>query len=317
MLLSTHINPDGDGLGSEIAFYHYLKDKNINCRIINASKPPESLSFLSSDNIIELYNDDMDDWIKSCDLAISFDIGDYNRMMEIGIILNGNVPVICFDHHPQEDESKYSHILLDINAPATGYMAWKYFQINYPNRLLSKDIAVPLYVALVTDTGSFKYECTSADTHRMAANLIECGVDNFEIQRHLYEQKPISRVKVLGKAIEIIRFACENKIAWVEITQNLLNECSATMEDIEGIGEFLRSIRGVEASIVLVEREDSKVKITFRSKGRVTVNDVAKVFSGGGHKFAAGAVTDFEDMNLIMNKINKILTKKMENIYVD
>ena len=83
---------------------------------------------------------------------------------------------------------------------------WKYFQINYPNRLLSKEIAIPLYVALVTDTGSFKYESTTADTHRMASNLIECGVDNYEIQRYIYEQKPISRVKVLGKAIEIIRF---------------------------------------------------------------------------------------------------------------
>ena len=186
IVLSTHVNPDGDGLGCEVAFYHYLKNKKIDCRIINSSKTPKSMEFLKSDDIIEVYNKSMDEWIDSCDLAISFDIGDYNRMMELGKRLKDRVPVVCFDHHPQEDESNYTHIILDIKSPATGYMAWKYFQINYPNKLLSKEIATPLYVALITDTGSFKYECTSADTHIMAAHLIESGVENYEIHKEIY-----------------------------------------------------------------------------------------------------------------------------------
>ena len=303
ILLSTHVNPDGDGLGCEIAFYHYLKKRNIECRIINSSSTPKSLSFLESDPIIEIYNNSMDEWIDQCDLAISFDIGDYNRMMELGERLKGRVPVVCFDHHPQEDESNYSHIILDIKSPATGYMAWKYFQKNYPNKLLSKNIATPLYVALITDTGSFKYECTSSDTHLMAAHLIESGVDNYEIHKKIYENKPKARVRILGKAINSLQYTLDNKVAWVEITEEILKECNASFDDTEGLGDFIRSIKGVEVSVVLTEREENKIKITFRSNGYFIVNTIAKKFGGGGHKFASGALTDIGSMNLIMEKI--------------
>ncbi len=317
ILLSTHVNPDGDGLGSELAFYNYLIDKGKECKIINVSKTPEIYKFLESIGHIDVYDESFNDWILSCDLVIAFDIGDFERLKEIGSLTKKNVPVLCFDHHPHTDDGDFTYLIIDEKAPATGFMVWEYLQQNYKNKVLPISIAIPLYVSLVTDTGSFRYESTTADTHRMATHLIESGVDIFDIQKNIFEQRTLPQVKILGKVIENSQFAYKNKIAWAEITIKQLKECGAKYEDLEGLGDFLRAIRGVEVSVIMIERENNKTKLTFRSKGRITVNDVAHEFDGGGHKFAAGAVTDYGDSDAIMKKIKNILVNKLKDLDVN
>ena len=128
ILLSTHINADGDGIGSEIAFYYYLKELGKNCRIINATKTPDNLSLIDPDNIVEVYSQNLDGWLNSIDLTIVFDIGDHRRTGPIGEIVYENCTVISLDHHPVKEGHPFSLNIVHDDASSTGYMIWKYFE---------------------------------------------------------------------------------------------------------------------------------------------------------------------------------------------
>lgn len=208
ILLSTHINADGDGVGSEIAFYYYLQELGKECRIINATKTPDNLSLIDPDNIVEVYCQDLDKWLNSIDLAIVFDIGDHRRTGPIGEIVYNNTSVISLDHHPAKEGHPFKLNIVHENASSTGYMIWKYFE--YLGRTKSKlpiNIANALYAAVVTDTGSFKYQSTIPDTHLMAAHLLESGVKGYDIQRSIYEQNKLSRIKLMGSIIQNLYYS--------------------------------------------------------------------------------------------------------------
>ena len=188
ILLSTHVNADGDGLGSEIAFYYYLKDMNKDCRIINSTPRPYIYDVIDPDSLVEQYDIQMESWLEKVDLAIIFDIGDHKRVGELSAYIYGNCKVVSIDHHPVKENHPYTLNLVDSNAPATGYLIWKYFQyIEYKINELPITIANALYASIVTDTGSFKYQSTTPDTHYMAADLIMSGVNSYEIQKNIYE----------------------------------------------------------------------------------------------------------------------------------
>ena len=293
ILLSTHIGPDGDGLGSEIAFYYYLKNLRKECRIINSTPIPYNFSVIDPDSIVEEYSNSMNKWIGNLDLTIVFDIGDHRRVGDIGEFVYGNCTSVSIDHHPAKDDHPFQLNLVDPLAPATGYLIWKYFKhINLTNDKLPVDIASALYASVVTDTGSFKYQSTTADTHYMAAHLIESGVDGYEIQKNIYEQRRISHVKLLGEMIQSLHYSNKGKVAWSIISQKMIKQVNGTDEDIDGFTEYIRSIQGVEISFIILEKPDGTHRISFRSSGKYTVNDVAQYFDGGGHKFAAGARID-------------------------
>ena len=290
ILLSTHINADGDGLGSEIAFYYYLKSLNKECRIINATPLPYNYTTIDPEGIVEEYSHTMKKYISDVDLAIIFDIGDHRRVGNIGKQIYGKNIAVSIDHHPARDDHPFKLNLVDSAAPATGYLIWKYFQhIGFANTKLSINIANALYASVVTDTGSFKYQSTTPDTHYMAAHLIESGVDGYEIQKNIYEQRSIAQVKLLGKVIQSLQYSTSGQIVWTIISQNMIKKVNGSDEDVDGFTEFLRSIQGVEISFMILEKYNGTHRISFRSSGRYTVNDVAKKFNGGGHKFAAGA----------------------------
>ena len=156
ILLSTHVNPDGDGLGSEIAFYYYLLDLGKDCRIINISPLPFNYDIIDPDKVIEEYNSDIDRWLSDVNLAIVFDIGDFNRTGKIGEIVKKKSNLVCIDHHPPKDNHPFDINIIDIDAPSTGYLIWTYFKhINYmQDGMLPLKIANGLYTSLVTDMGS-------------------------------------------------------------------------------------------------------------------------------------------------------------------
>jgi len=312
ILLSTHKNGDGDGLGSEIAFYYYLKSLNKECRIINPTPLPSIYTMIDPEGVVEEYSHSMDKWLSDVDLAIVFDIGDHRRVGNIGKQIYGKCISVSIDHHPARDDHPFKLNLVDSKAPATGYLIWKYFQhIGFANNKLSINIANALYASVVTDTGSFKYQSTTADTHYMAAHLIESGVDGFEIQKNIYEQRRIAQIKLLGEVIKSLQFSASGKIVWIVISQNMIKKVNGSDEDVDGFTEFLRMIQGVEISFMILEKPDGSHRISFRSSGKYTVNDVAKIFNGGGHKFAAGASMENIAVNDIEKKINSHLSAKI------
>ena len=145
----------------------------------------------------------------------------------------------------------------------------------------------------------------------MAAYLLDCGVDGYDIQRSIYEQQRLSQVKLLGNVIRDLQFSKQGKVAWTIITQDILSESNSNDEDAGGFTEYIRMIENVEVSYMIRELNNSHHRINFRSSGNVIINDIAKYFGGGGHKFAAGALIENMKTDEIINKINEMLNKKI------
>lgn len=312
ILLTTHVNPDCDGLGSEIALYHHLKSIGKECRIINISGMPEVHKFLDLEGNAEKYSKDMDEWIKSVDITILLDIGDGNRIGEMKDIVFENTKTICIDHHRIRKGSKYTYTMVNLNEPSTGTIIWKYLRFLDSDSKFSIPIATGLYAALVTDTGSFKYSNTGVESHHMASDLINSGINSYEIHMHIYENRSLEQVRLLGKVIENINFYNNGEIALFAITQNDLEQCKASHEDIDGFTEFCRSIRGVEIACMILETSENNFRINFRSKGKYIINDIAEKLNGGGHPLAAGASILNQSVADAENKILALINHKIQ-----
>jgi phosphoesterase RecJ-like protein len=311
ILLSTHINSDGDGIGSEIAFYYFLKDMGKECRIINATSTPDNLNIIDPDSIVEVYENSFDGWLSKVNLTIVFDIGDHRRTGPIGEKVYESSTVISLDHHPVKEGHPFDLNIVHSEAPATGYMIWKYMEyLGKTKTLLPLKIANALYAAVVTDTGSFKYQSTAPDTHRMAAHLLESGVDGYDIQRSIYEQNKLSRIRLMGLIIQNLHYSDNGQVVWSIITQDMLKKADADDGDVDGFTEFIRGIEGVEVSFMIQETNNGNHRINFRSSGNYIINDIAQSFDGGGHKFAAGArVDDMSIKGIELKIINKLSEK--------
>ena len=313
ILLSTHVNPDGDGLGSEIGFYYHLKNIGKKCRIINISELPEIYKCIDPDGVIETYSSEQNTWINQVDVTILFDIGDYKRINEIYPEIK-NSQIVLFDHHPLQKENPYSVIVLDLGSPATGYMVWKYLQYvctgNFELDIVS---ANALYAALITDTGSFRYGSTHADAHLMAAHLLDSGVKPYDIHKAIYEQRKLSQVTLMSYVIQALQFSDDKKIAWFLIDSAMLNSSGADLSDVDGFTEFIRTIKGVEVAFMIQKLENNTHRINFRSSGNIVINDIAKMFGGGGHIYAAGATAEGLSAEEIESNILEQLIKKINN----
>ncbi len=314
ILLSTHVNPDGDGLGSEIGFHNYLKSLGKDSRIINISETPEIFEILDPHGEIETYSESHNEWLNSVDVTILFDIGDYRRINEIYPQIK-NSKIVLFDHHPVNKDNPYFLQVLDLGAPATGYMVWKYLQHQSGGGKFKLDIqtANALYAALITDTGSFRYQSTHADAHLMAAHLIESGVKPYDIHKAIYEQRKLSQVRLLSHVIQSLQFTHNDTVIGFVVDKDILKKANATLEDVDGFTEFIRTIKSVEISYMIQCIDENQHRINFRSSGNYIINDIAKSLGGGGHIYAAGArVSDMSTKDLV-ETINKKIDEKIIN----
>ena len=312
IVLSTHVNPDGDGLGSELGFYYLLKDLNKDVRIINTSSMSKRYHFMDPDGVVETYQEDFSNWIKGADLAIIFDIGDYNRLIDVGKhLFRDNQKMINIDHHVVTTDDPFDLAIVDVKACSTGYMVWKYYEFLGKNESpLDLITAKALYSALLNDTGSFRYSNISPEAHLMAAHLLESGVEPNPIYQNIYENRSKDQIALLSSMISNIKYEFDGKLGCCNVTEEMLKICNGDREKTDGFSEFIRAIDGVEVAFVAVEHSDD-IKISFRSRGKYTVNDVAGLFGGGGHKFASGARTSDHDFPEIHNIIINYLKDKI------
>ena len=291
ILLTTHENPDGDGLGSASAMYYHLQEVGKECRIINCSDLPVEYDFLNQNIIFELYDvKEHDEWLEKCDLAIIFDVGDFKRVRGIKDAINRNeIKTINIDHHPHSDDHPFSLNVVDTNAAATGAIVFDYLKMAR-KKPMTKNMCEGLYTAIMTDTGSFRYSNTDAKCHEIAIECLKAGVETSRIYQRVYETKPQGGVRLLARVIDNITFDSSGELAWFSIDQKMLDAADASSKDVDGFTDFVRSIKGVEVAVMVFENGTNSCRINFRSKGKYAINDVAKYFGGGGHRFAAGAI---------------------------
>ena len=297
ILLSTHENPDGDGLGSQIAFCEHLKSRGKECRILNCSDVPIIYQFLDPQGWLELYDRQQDEeWLASCDLAIVFDLGDFRRLRTVGEdLLKHGIVLASIDHHPQSGFEElggklpYKYLLLDYSAPSTGTLVWEYLKA-YCSDPVPQTMAEALYTALITDTGSFRYDNTDERAHQMAIEMIRIGIKPYQVHRKVYEQRERSQVRLLGVLMDNLQFSSDGRIGWCALTRDMLAKAKASRKDIDGFSDFIRTIKGVEVAVLLTEVDGGGTKVNLRSKGTIAINDVAQELGGGGHPFASGAL---------------------------
>ena len=218
-----------------------------------------------------------------------FDLGDFDRLGEIGdIVIQNNIDVVNIDHHIPRDNSMYALSIVNQKSPSTTYMLWKYFgEMGLSDKPLTDEIAVALYAGLVNDTGSFRYNAVTSDTHIMASHMLESKVNPNAVFTHIYENRSISKIHLFSEMINNIEFLDNNKVAYVVINDSIFNKTKSSIEDAEGFSEFIRAIDGVEIAFSAIQK-NKNYKISFRSSGLYTINDIAALFGGGGHHFAGG-----------------------------
>lgn len=303
-VLTTHVNPDADAIGSEIAFYNILKSFNKQVRIVNHSSTPYNLIFLDKENIIEKFNlDNHKEILNKADVIVLLDLNNISRTVSMkDHILNSKAKKIYIDHH-QSPDNYAEHYFLDTNVSATGEIIFDFLMLKHKN-LFNNDIAVPLYAAIMTDTGSFRFERTTPKLHRDIAFLIEMGANPVEIYDKIYDQSKLSKLKLLGRSINSIKLLHNNKLAYMIITQNDFNETEAEESDTDNFVNYNLSIEEVVLGLLFIELKNG-FKVSFRSKGDIRADLLAKNFGGGGHKNAAGA--RFYNMEMNQEIINNIL----------
>ncbi|MCF8412071.1 MAG: bifunctional oligoribonuclease/PAP phosphatase NrnA [Melioribacteraceae bacterium] len=287
-LITSHVNPDADAIGSEIAFYHLLKKLGKTARIVNHSETPYNIEFLDPQKVIELYNDEKHRHLfLDSDVLVALDFNDSKRIlsMQDGFNKSGKLK-ICIDHH-QDPKEFVDFIFYDTGYSSTGEILYD-FIAKSKIADFDFDIALPLYTAILTDTGSFQYERTTPKTHKIAAHLLELGVNPTEVYDLHYNQGTMSRINLLGKALESMQMNEKKNLAYMVITLDEIKTTGAVMADIDGFVNYCLKISGIILGILFVQSEDG-VKMSFRSKGDITANKLASEFGGGGHINAAGA----------------------------
>ena len=293
IFISTHINPDGDSLGSAFAMYHYLKKIGKDCRIINHSEVPLVYSFLNEKEIFNEINDENIAFIKNADLGIILDIGDFYRLGEVANVIEGTtIETINIDHHPLTENDFFTHNFINLDASSVGEILYSYFS-SLGSDIIDKEMMLGIYSAVLTDTGSFRFSNTNQLSHEIAVDAIKMGINISEIYQNIYENSSVSRIKLLGNVIQKLNFDCNGELLWFSLNNDMVKEVDGTNQDFDGFTDFFRGIQGVEIALMLYDLK-GKVRLSFRSKGKYKVNDVAKKMGGGGHPFAAAALVDGE-----------------------
>jgi len=288
LALSTHINADGDGCGSECALARLLAQRGMAVHIVNPTPWPELFGFLLADDV-EDRSADGTDALKGIDLLIVLDISDVRRLGSLADAVRSlKVPRIVIDHHIASDDRAGDILLTDTTACATGELI--YDLACELGLEITPRIAKSLYAAILTDTGSFRFSNTTPRSHAVAADLLSVGVDPEEIYQRVYASAPAGRVRLLADVLQSLGVDEQKGLAWLSMGPDIMEQHRVRQEDLDGIVEHARSIAGTRMAVFFRDLGHGKVKVSFRSTGGVDVNAFARKFGGGGHARASGAL---------------------------
>ena len=304
--ITSHINLDGDAIGSELAFFHFLKMLKKDAIIINQDRLPEVYRFLpGSENCMNIKTTGQD-IIKNKHNFIILDSSNLDRIGEINLSLKADY-LINIDHHCSNDLFGTINCL-DTNASSTGEIIFDFINHVKPESI-DKKIATCLFTAIITDTGAFRYENTSEKTFRITSKLVATGIKPHVISQNIYNKKSFNELKLLGLALSNIEKDKTNFVTWVTINRRMLEKTNTKDENTEGIIEMISTLEESEVFVLFRETENDSIKISLRSKGHFNVNEFAAKFNGGGHPNAAGCtcpgkLKDVKD-KLLSNLLNK------------
>jgi bifunctional oligoribonuclease and PAP phosphatase NrnA len=286
--LSTHLNADGDGCGSETALARMLAAHGLVPRIVNPTPWPEMFDFL--------LGDDVDDQtargsraLRDIDLLIVLDISDVKRLGVLTDTVRAlTIPKLVIDHHIDSDEPAGPIVVADTNACATAELVYDVAAVlRWP---LNAAMARSLYTGMLTDTGGFRFSNTTPRCLAVAAQLLACGVDPEDMYTRIYASAPAGRVRLMADVLGTLQVDESVGLSWLSMSPDALERHAVRAEDLDGIVEHARSVAGTRLALFFRDLGHNKVKVSFRSTGSTDVNAFARTFGGGGHAKAAGAL---------------------------
>jgi phosphoesterase RecJ-like protein len=299
ILITTHKNPDGDAVGSSLGWFNFLKALGKDVEIIYRDRLPYFFDFIPSSTEVKTADEIEGEY----DWVIITDVSEPKRTGFKEIPAKRSLVI---DHHiTAEPFADYS--LVEPEISSTCELSYYVMEL-IDESLIDERVAVPIYTGILTDSGSFNYSNTSPQTHRVAAKLMERGVNPYLVYTNIFERNRINRFRLLELVLKTLDFALKGVVAHITLFQDFLKKADALPEEAEGFINYPRSIKGVEVAVFFKEMEESgKWKVSLRSKGKVNVARVAKRMGGGGHKFAAGFETEGE-----LEEIRKRLFEELE-----
>lgn len=288
--LTTHLGPDGDAAGSQLALGHFLQQRGKDVAMVNADDLPYNLEWLPGSDAIEVFEGSLDQRraIAEADVAIVLDTNGAERLGKVGPLVQQSEAVkLLIDHH-REPEPWFDQYFVRESAAAAGELVYELIDALDPS-LIDTEIATGLYTAIMTDTGSFRYSSVTPRIHRIIADILERGgIEAAPIHERIFDRKSMQGLRLLGRMLNRIRLRYDGQVAYSVVTQRMVRDTNASWDDKEGFVNYVLSIEGVKAALLFSETNDGS-KISFRSEADVAVDAWARHFDGGGHRNASGA----------------------------
>lgn len=288
VLITGHVNPDGDSIGSQLCLSLMLKAKNIRHRVINDGEIPDKYHFLPGCDLI-IKPEEFDELSEPFDTAVFFECSNLERAGGVAQLISEDCRVINIDHHIDNDSFGDLN-WTDPKASAVGVMIYEMFRDNSIE--IDKDMATNLYVAILTDTGRFHFNNTTPRCLRTAADLVEIGADPVCITDRVYFDQSQQRLLLTGLALSTIRYLLNGRLCYLTIDLQMMDKASANKSDTEGLINKTLNASGVEIGVLFTEVDNTCTKVSFRSQSDTNVEAIASHFGGGGHLNASGAVIE-------------------------
>jgi len=287
--LTTHINPDGDGIGAEICLHRYLVSRNIEARIVNTEPLPLRYAFLDPRGAVEVFDAPRHEaFLRDADLIVMLDNSAVGRLGPLEPAVRASrATTVCIDHHNVR-EPFWALNIIDEEACATGELVFQI--IKALGGTIDFEMAQAAYVSLVTDTGYFRFSKTSPRCHEAAAEMLAAGVNPPRVYGEVFERNSVALVRLGGMGVAALRLEEAGRLAWFTLTQEQIRACGAENEDTSEVVNGLLAIDGVRVAVMFKELTGGRVKLSFRSKADLDVNRLAAQYGGGGHTNASGAV---------------------------
>lgn len=288
-LLAAHVRPEGDSIGSLLALKHLLEKLGKKPWIVSPDPFPKRLDVMPQKGWLTI--EEMSELPKQpkFDACIVVDCPNLHRMGKLEAWVGPETKIINIDHHVSNIKFGDYNLVND-RAAACGEIIYDlYKELRVP---ITQEAALPIYISISTDTGSFRYSNTTAKTHRIAAELIQAGVHSETVNEKLYERSSCHRVSLLSEILSKIRIELNGRVAWTVITSDMMNDSNTVFEDTEGFVDYLRSVDGAIISFIMIQTGKNKYQVSFRAKGLNDVNRIAEALGGGGHRKSAGCTID-------------------------
>jgi bifunctional oligoribonuclease and PAP phosphatase NrnA len=289
VLLSTHSDPDGDGIGALLALTIALKRTGVEVDCLLPDPCPERFRFLDPDGYLRsLPSDARSLDCERPDLVLILDTHRWALLGRVGeLIRAAGFPTIFLDHHPVGGVLR-EDVCGDADASSTGELVYRLLHSHLDLPIDSR-VGECLYTAIAYDTHSFRYVRNSPSPHLIAADLLSRGVDATHVYRHLFASNPVGKMRLLGEVLGAIEIREEGRLAYAELSLDAIRNHECAPDDLRDAVNYLLEVSGVEVAVLLKEAQAGEVKVSLRSKGRLEVQDTAQTMGGGGHPFAAGA----------------------------